>query len=218
MSERETLPPEVHPEVALLPWYANRTLGADEQQQVARHLESCPDCRHELDELAQMRSALTAAYSAQPEPSTGIARSVLATVAQEASTRRNAPAQTRSWPDGLDRWFRSLFMPQWIPTLAAVVLVVQLGLLVWVTIPAQREKVTTRSLSSPTVTFKVTFREQATEGQIRALLNTVGGRIIDGPNPEHAYFIEVIAGDRAVSVEMLHARGDVVRSAEAVSP
>lgn len=220
MRERETLPPEVHPEVALLPWYANGTLASEEREQVARHLESCPDCRRELDELMQIKHELTAVYRVHPEPSDRLARSVLANVAQEASTRRHAPAETRSRLDGLDRWIRSLLMPQWVPTLVAVVLVAQLGLLLWVTMPSQQGQVTTRSLSSATVTFKIIFQEQATEGQIRALLNTIRGRVIDGPNPEQAYFIEVITGDPSGNVkalETLRERADVVYSAEAIS-
>jgi anti-sigma factor RsiW len=222
MSEPETLPRDVHPEIALLPWYANGTLGAEERQQVARHLESCADCRRELDELRQMKSELSAVYKVHREPSPRLIRSVLAKVAREASARRGAPAETGSWLDRLDQWFRSLFLPQWVPTLAAVILLTQLGLLLWVTMPPMpSDQITTRSLGSPTATFKVTFQEQATEGQIRALLSTVHGRVIDGPNPEHVYVIEVIAGDPAVNVktlETLRARTDVVHSAETIAP
>lgn len=221
MSERETLPTGVHPEVGLLPWYANGTLGTEEQQAVARHLESCADCRHELDELKQMKRELTAACASQPEPSPRIAQSVLAKVAQEASARHKVSTETGSWLDGVDDWFRSLFMPQWIPTLTAVLFAAQVGLLLWVTMPTQQGQITTRSIGSPTATFKVSFREQATEGQIHALLDSIRGRLIDGPTADGSYVIDVLAADRAEAgkkLEALRRRTDVIQRADAITP
>jgi Putative zinc-finger len=222
MSEQETLPPEVHLEVALLPWYVNGTLGAQERQQVTRHLGSCPGCRRELDELTQMLSALPAAFAAQPEPSPRIARLVLAKVAQEATARQNVSAEAGSWLNRLDGWFRSLFLPQWVPTLTAVSLVALLGLLLWATMPPMlSEQITTRSLGSPNAIFKVRFQEQATEGQIRALLNSVRGRVIDGPTADGSYLIEVLASDTAAAdkkLETVRGRTDVIQRADAIMP
>lgn len=221
MSEPETLPAGLHPEAALLPWYADRTLGVEEQTRVARHLESCPDCRLELDELTKMKRELTAAYAAQPEPSPQLARSVFAKVAQEVTARRRAARESGSWLDEVEGWFRSLFMPQWVPALAVLALAAQLGLLLWVTMPAQQEQITTRSIGRATATFKILFREQATEAEIRALLLQFHGRIVNGPSSEQAYLIEVVTGDPSLTVkalEALRARTDIIRTVEIHAP
>ncbi len=218
MSEQETLPAGVHPESALLPWYANGTLSREEEQQVSRHLTSCPDCRRELDELTQLKRNLTAAYQSQTAPSPRLAKSVLARVAQDAARRRPAPSARGGLLDSLDSWFRSLFQPQWVPTLAATILAVQLGLLLWVTMPPTApDSITTRGLPAPTTRFRVTFDGTATEAAIRSTLETIHGRIVDGPNKEGLYIIEIPAVDSPAalnSLTLLRNRPDVVRSAD----
>lgn len=37
MTDPDMMPADVHPEIALLPWYANGTLCDAERQQVSRH-------------------------------------------------------------------------------------------------------------------------------------------------------------------------------------
>lgn len=49
-----------HPANALLPWYANGTLGADELPWVEEHLEGCPTCAWESGELAEIADELAA--------------------------------------------------------------------------------------------------------------------------------------------------------------
>lgn len=222
MSEPETLPTGVHPEVALLPWYLNGTLGAEEQRRVARHLESCPDCRLELDELTQVKRDIAAAYAAQLEPSPQLARSVFAKVAQESAPRRPASAESENWLSGLDQWIRSLFIPQWVPTLAALLVVAQLGLLFWLTLPpSQNGQVTTRGLGTQTARLSVAFHSTATEGAIRSVIETVNGRIVDGPTKKGIYTIEVPAADSQVSqntLNLLRRKSDVVRAADLERP
>src|SRR5262245_59580527 len=219
MSEPETFPRHVHPEVALLPWYVNGTFADVEKQQVARHLETCEDCRAELEELSRLRSSLTAIYDAQPGQSVQTARSVLATVSKEM--RGSRPASQGFSLESVDQWFRSLFMPQWIPTLVAILLVAQVGLLLWISMPPEDELITTRSVGLQTAKIAVTFQGSATEEQIRSLLQDLQGHLIDGPSRDGSYVIEVLAADASVAqrkVELLTKRTDVVRSAEIRKP
>jgi hypothetical protein len=222
MSEKETIEEGVHPEAILLPWYANGTLSQSERQQIARHVDSCADCEHQLEEITGIRKQLITFYEGQPSPSRRQAQLILAKVAQEASARRSAPVTGQSWQDRVDGWIRTFFLPQWVPTLAASLIFVQFGLLLWLTLPhAPTDQITTRSLSSPTNTFKITFHEMATEKQIRELLSEVRGRIISGPGSDHVYLIEAIGGSEAITakvLETLRAKSDVVHSAQVVSP
>ncbi len=41
---------------ALLPWYARRTLAENERELVTRHLESCPACTRELEDIEVLLS------------------------------------------------------------------------------------------------------------------------------------------------------------------
>jgi hypothetical protein len=218
MSEQEMLPADVHPEAALLPWFANNTLREVDRQLVANHLETCSRCRTELHELAQLRTRLAAVYAAEPKPSFRIAQSVLNRIAQEASSQQKVTTKREHWLDRLDSWVRSLLAPRWAPSLVALVLLAQSGLLMWATMrPIQSEQVTSRSLGSPSVKFSVTFQEAATEERIRSVLTTVRGRVIDGPTPRGTYVIEVLAGDAETirkKLEMIRGQTDVIRSAD----
>jgi anti-sigma factor RsiW len=220
MSDPETLPAGVHSEVELLPWYATGTLGEADRQRVARHLETCRDCSRELEDLTEIRRALAELSHQEAAPSARLARSVMARVAAE-SIGQVRPGQETSWTAALDRWFRSLFMPQWVPTLAAVLLVVQTGLLVWVALPPpERREIGTRSLGVQAARIAVVFQPSATEEQIRSLLQKLHARFVDGPTGDGIFTITVNTGDpsAAAALALLHERGDVIRSAELVRP
>ena len=218
MSEPETLPRHVHPEVALLPWYVNGTLDTFERQRIARHLETCESCRAEVEELSALKAGLAAMYDAQPGPSAQTARSVFAVVSRELHVGGSNPSKRGSWLESIDQWLRSLFLPQWIPTLAAVFLIVQAGLLFWMTMPSgDQERIVTRSLDMQSAKIAVAFQATATEEQIRALLQSLLAHVVDGPTQDGIYVIEMTAADVSTvqdKMELLKKRTDVVRSVE----
>lgn len=216
------MPAGVHQEATLLPWYANGQLGEEDRLKVARHLESCPDCRRELDEWTDLRRDIHEAYATQPGPSPALAGAVFSKVAGE--TRLDARTEDRNDRGlaGLDRWFRSLFEVPWVPSLAAALLAVQFGLLLWVTTPVEQEPVSTRSIDSPAARFAVRFQDQATEGQIRGLVERIHGRLVDGPTAQGSYVVEVMAAaDPATSrriLDLLRSQSRIVAHAEAAAP
>jgi len=222
MSEPQTIPNHVHPEMALLPWYANGTLSDTERHRVAEHLNTCATCRAELEELIGLKADLMEIYASQPGPSAKTAQSILNAVAQETAARRSAQSGSDSFVDGIDQWIRFLFMPRWVPTLAATILVAQGGILLWTSIPAtQQEQVTTRGLNAPTARLNVMFQAAATADQIQSILQTVRGRIVDGPNPNGLYIIEILATDTETSrkkLELLRGRTDIISSANLAAP
>ena len=222
MAEPDTQDHPIHAEGALLPWYLNGTLREDERRHVDQHLSSCAACRAELEELAQLNVQLHEVYAAQSEPSTQIQRAMLAQVQREASEKNAKPATGSAWLNGLDDWFRSLFIPRWAPALAVTLLVAQLGLLLWsLTLPALPDQVTTRGISASTVRLRVVFQETASERQIRVLVQGVHGRIVDGPALDGAYIMEVPAGDRTAAqkkVDALRSQPETVRTVEPMTP
>lgn len=222
MSDQDTIPAHVHPEAALLPWYVNGTLSIPDREQVDRHLSHCATCRAELEDLTGLKRALTSLYSAQPGPSPLTSRTIREHVAQKASALRPESAGHRSMLDAVDEWFRSLFVPRWVPTLAAVLLVIQTGLILWVSMPMPApEPVTTRALGMQTARIAVVFRNTATDEHIRGLLQDIHGRIIDGPTADGRYTVEVPAADAAAlqhTLELFRKQQDLVRSADPISP
>jgi hypothetical protein len=222
MSDPEIIPAGVHQEATLLPWYANGQLGEEDRLTVARHLESCPDCRREFSEWADLRREILEAYATQPGPSPTLAGAVFSKVAAEARLAARREGRGDRGLAGLDRWFRSLFDVPWVPSLAAALLVVQFGLLLWVTTPVEQESVRTRSIDSPTAQFAVRFHDQVTEAQIRELVERIHGRIIDGPTAQGSYVLEVrAAADPATSrqiLDLLRAQHRIVAHAEATAP
>jgi hypothetical protein len=219
MSEPDTLPAQVHREVTLLPWYVNGTLTEPERLDVDRHLATCPDCRNELDELTRLRRDLADVYEAQAGLSPQASQRILQNVTRAASTGRAVhPGQGSKW-EHLDQWFRSLFLPRWVPMLAATLLLVQTGLLLWISAPVHEQpQITTRSLGTPAARIVVSFQQDATEAQIRSLLRLIGGRMVDGPTAGGLYTIEVLGADNAAPLKLLRAHPDVVRSADLVAP
>jgi len=220
MSEPEIIPAGVHQEATLLPWYANGQLGEEDRLRVARHLESCLDCRRDLSEWTDLRREIHEAYATQPGPSPTLAGTVFSKVAAESRLAARKEDRSDRGLAGLDRWFRPLFDVPWVPSLAAVLLVVQFGLLLWVTTPVEQESVSTRSLDSPTAQFAVRFQDQATEAQIRELVERIHGRIIDGPTAQGSYVLEVkAAADPTTSrqiLDLLRAQSRIVSHADAV--
>lgn len=220
MTEGETLPDHLHPEAALLPWYVNGTLSPTERLQVDRHVSGCSLCRAELDELAGLASDLRALYEAQPAPSPRVAESVKARIAADAADRRRTATST-SVLEALDRWCRTLFIPRWVPSLAVLVLATQTVLLVWlIQNPSQPGAVRSRSVGPAPILLQVEFRADATEEQIRTLLETVHGRVIDGPMADGRYLLEIPSGpDRAAeAIRALQDRTDVVKTARLPGP
>ena len=72
-----------------------------------------------------------------------------------------------------------------------------------------------------TARLSVVLHGTATEEQIRLVLHTVRGRIVDGPDANDLYTIEILAGDAETSrkkLDLLRERTDVVRSAEIEKP
>ncbi len=56
MSGREC----AHPASALLDWYLNGSLEGEEERSVESHLQACPSCARELEEMAELTASLGA--------------------------------------------------------------------------------------------------------------------------------------------------------------
>jgi anti-sigma factor RsiW len=211
MTDRELLSP-VHPAGLLLPAFLNDTLSEDDRRQVSEHLESCAQCRRELDECVRLRAGLRQVYAAQPGPSPAVLRAVVEQVKRE---------KARTWIGRLDDRVRSFLGAPWAPSFALALVIAQLGLLVWTVQHGERgsSEVTARSVAAQAMRLRVAFVAAATDRQIQSLLREIRGRIVDGPTAAGLYTVEVpLGGDATVEryLRLLRARSEVVRSGDPV--
>lgn len=182
---------EPHPD-ELLPWLANDTLAGEERARLEAHLESCARCREELAFLRALRHSVKRLGGESP------GELVRERLLREIG-RGSKP----------HRW--------WIPALAAaaVVIVAQgaiLANLLWTREPA----ITPLGERMDGAVLQVRFRATATEAQMRAALQEIGGAIVDGPGALGVYRVR-LQGERPASaadieqaVQQLKQRTDTV--------
>jgi anti-sigma factor RsiW len=221
--------PTPHEEASALAWYLAGALSDSERQAVERHLESCAECRAELESIRALRQDLRGAYDAEPGPSSRVKHAVLEgikapageSIAQiEAFRRREfTPPRDAAAKRGWSRTFR---VPQWASVAAMLVIVVQAGLLIRsnvVSLPSDGE-VTTRGLAPSATRLRAVFVPQASALQIRELLGSLGARIVDGPTDEGAYVIELPSGDpKSLGTKLKAARAsNVLQSLDLAPP
>ncbi|HEV7715173.1 MAG TPA: zf-HC2 domain-containing protein [Steroidobacteraceae bacterium] len=202
--------PEVHAVALLLPWYVTGTLNEHERRQADEHLATCASCRAELEELQVMRSQVREVSADQPVPE------MLGAV--KARIRPDAPPVSKPPSSSVADFLRALFAPNWVPTAAVLLILVQSGALVWMNQRARPgDEVMSRGLASPATRVGIVFQPTAAEQDIRRMLVEARARIVAGPSADGAYIIELPTRDpERVEQKLAALRGhaDVVRSAE----
>jgi hypothetical protein len=200
---------------ALLPWLLNDTLTPDERRELETHLQSCTSCR---DELGRQRR-LVALYSSIPAPAIGadsdaaFAR-VMARLQTDA-VRAGEPRST-SRPRAVAHGWRIAFAVQ-----MGVILVLG-ATLGWTlsrtqfTAPTVENALGTyRGLAAPSASESgdaiVVFDPNASEADLRRVLQQAGARIVDGPTARNAYVVRFAGRDVGSAIATLRAEGAVLR-------
>ena len=214
----------VHPAAALLPWYLTGTLKESERRAVDEHLAACAECSAELESLTRLRAPLQAALAEEPMPVLHVKQAVMMEIQADRDSRYlpNATASDRVVGNAVERWFRNLFAPRWVPALVATLLIGQLALLLW-TVGTQSnpssDLVTTRGIPPASVRVTLMFQESASEARIRAAIRDLNGRLVDGPTADGIYTVEVPLAESAAldtRISRLQQQPDLVRRAERV--
>ncbi|MBI2882967.1 MAG: zf-HC2 domain-containing protein [Candidatus Methylomirabilis oxyfera] len=232
MREPEAREGMEHDIALLLPWYLNGTLAEGECRQVEDHLAECRPCQRELEELKQLKRWIQASRAAAPVPSADLFARVVARIEATdpaAQSTRNIQAPTGPWwGERLIAWLQACFAPRWAPILATAMIVLQLAAIVGLlSLRFEGRQEPFETLSGPAMKppqpaaglrFRVAFQERASEQAIRTLLQTMGGRIIDGPSAAGFYIIEVApsTGDLEKALDALRSRPHLIRFVERV--
>lgn len=203
---------------ALLPWFANETLAADEMALVRGHLRECPQCREDaawqqrlraaepampagLDPeraLARLMPQLGPQLTPQMEPQVQAAPAQSPQSAQHAGARPPQPAPVRdSWLHSLAARWRSFWSGggAWMPWALAGQGLLIAGL-AFQLMPGDTQDY--RALSNggnavapPAGNVVVLFRADAQLGQVQQILQAHGARVVDGPTVTGAYVLDV---------------------------
>lgn len=184
-----------HPD-EFLPWYVNGTLADRERHDVEAHLQGCERCRQEVAWLQNLRTQVKADAAGSPGE-LGLHR-----LLREAKAQKPAARQPHQW---------------WRPALAAaaVIIVIQSAVLInFLHRPAPI--IPLGGPAAADVVLQVKFAPNATETQIRELLQKTGATFIDGPGALGVYRLRLegvtATQDQAIQrvIDELTARRDVV--------
>lgn len=196
----------------LLPWLANGTLAGGERDRVERHLAACPACREELAREQALAAALCEAGEIAPSPHPAQLARLLGRL-DEPAAAEPAPARPRPFARRLRRLAAGTPVPvRW--ALAAQLALVALLLATgdWRPEPpaGSQPAATFQTLSDPVapgaasgLRLRVMFAEETSERELRALLHTIRGRLVDGPSPLGVYTLEVPSGPAADPPEVV---------------
>lgn len=194
----------------LLPWYVNGTLGAEERRQVEAYLERSSHARDEVDLLRQLRRQVKDEKIENSPGELGLQR-LKREIKQDVQQQPGSGDGMAGRVVTVGSWWRPLAVA------ACLAVVVQAGVMVGMNtglIPTGNE---VEVAGKSAAVLQVTFAPDATEQQIRDVLQTAGASIADGPTALGIYNLrlvdaEITSVDEALAA--LRARGDIVTFAE----
>lgn len=186
----------------LLPWYVTGTLEGNELQMVQDHLQTCSQCRSDIEWQHKLHAALPddmdTSASLDVEHALQRLRPQL-----ETSPRSFVRAGLRKWRQALSNgngsWMRWALAAQFVVIAALAVLVA----LPSGTAPAYRVLGSPGNISANLV---VTLTPGASEEDIRHALQAAGARIVDGPTATDAYLLNVPDARMSSAIRTLHER------------
>jgi len=208
--------------VGQLPWFLAQTLDAQTERRVREHVEGCARCREACAQETDWMAAMRAMPVVDLAPQAALSRLMQRIDAREQRRARFAWL-LRPWTAVKNT--RTLVLATAVQAAAIVSLVALVGVML-VREPVAKDY---RTLSNPAPALPVdvpqlrlVFDDRLTSIEIRALLDQVNGRIVDGPGPQGIFTVALPRGagqaDDAVqtAVQWLRARPGV-RLAEIVS-
>jgi anti-sigma factor RsiW len=193
---------------ALLPWLLSDTLTSAERSQVEAHLRSCAQCSAELAQQKQLQSHYSGA--ATPDPALDIDTAFARLLPRLDDQPVRSPRRSL-WPRQPVSWWQLGLAVQ-----MGVILALGSALLLQLTPTTQNEDVAAyRGLAAAaqraTGDALVVFDPNASEAQMRAALQRVGARIVDGPTAAGAFVVRFDDDPTAAMLASLRSDPAVVR-------
>jgi anti-sigma factor RsiW len=187
---------------AVLPWYVTGTLSSHEGSRVEAHLAVCAACQAEIGRCRDLATAVQTPLSPAWEPSAEHFTRLM-TRLEVADARRTL--LHACW-EHLQRWYEHgqqlrQYTPrpvQWTLAVQGALALLFASVLVWqYTAPPTLLVPLYRTLSDGSATLpgdvhmRVVFTDDMTAREIRTLLHSVEGSIVQGPSSVGAYTVAV---------------------------
>ena len=194
MAEIIRLRSSPHDEVQqLLPWFANRTLGDAEREQVEAHLAQCAECRAELAAERQLAAAIESSAASDTGPS------------WERMKQKLEAAGKPDFRPAAPFWMRRVPLAWAIagPMAAAAAIAI-----LFVNLPAtpspqpQYHALGTADISRP-ANLVVQFQSSSRVSDMQQALQSADARLISGPTPTGAYLLYVDPPRRQLALKQL---------------
>ena len=194
---------------ALLPWLLNDTLTSAERSQVEAHLRSCAQCSAELAQQKQLHSQYNGEATPDPGLDVDVAFARLLPRLDDQPVRSPRPPLWR--PRQPVHWWQLGLAVQ-----MGVILALGSALLFQLKPTMQNENVAAyRGLAATaqraTGDAVVVFDPNASEAQMRTILQRVGARIVDGPTAAGAFVVRFDDDPTAAMLASLRSDPVIVR-------
>ncbi len=194
----------------LLPWYLNGTLQSEEKEVVTKHLSDCSLCHMEIEELKLLRGSILEANEAHDAmlsvPVERMEMNILDRIdsfeeSNEQKTQRVPVADSEPIWSKVQGFLGAITMPSLSPVGMAALFVIQFAIILGLAgtlffNEPEYEVLSTGNQVAEDLgpSIMISFQNSATEKEIRELLTSVGGKIIDGPKAGGLYIVELPAG------------------------
>jgi len=186
----------------MLPWFVNGTLEGGELAAVEQHVRDCARCQREVDLLQQLQT-----ICAIDEPAPDATPSYRQLRERIAGRRRLGALRDRA-RELLRPWQRA---PAWAKWAIAAQFAGIAMLVVKVAMPISESAGLYQTLGAPAAhaardgAVAVIFVPDATESELRRIVQAAGARVVDGPTESNAYVLEVPPGHRDTVLAVLRA-------------
>ncbi|MEM7585707.1 MAG: zf-HC2 domain-containing protein [Acidobacteriota bacterium] len=199
----------------LLPWYVNGSLEAAEQAAVAQHLSDCEICRQEVTQLEALRQQVRTSQAAAVARSSAIHSADATERGLQQVLRRIEDRSPSAGRSGIRSSAPAL---RWALVAQAAAILLLATLLAWPrSTPAPQSfrtlsdaplsdaalpdaALSDAAQSSPTLSksstelYRIVFRDDAVELEIRQLLQALDATLVDGPSAVGAYTLHAAGG------------------------